>query len=275
MDALAVILSIVYQFGTNGAFLLLCAIGADRHPRHDEHHQSRAWRTDDAGGLYRHDLLQPGVPFPARRDHRLLRRRAFRRRARTTDRAALLRPRTWRPGGHLGHQPHPFAGHFLILLGPFMPAIQIPEGSFRFGQYSFSFYWLALFAFASLLVVAPVVALQQAPTSACRRAPHAEPGNGARAWGSTRAASICSLSASAPALAGFSGALARADHVHHAVHGPAVRRPGLYHGRRRGGDQRHRRRRRQRAFCFRSLRRQSASCLGAFLGTRGALARRA
>ena len=40
----------------------------------------------------------------------------------------------------------------LILLGPFMPAIQIPAGSLRFGQFSFSVYWLALIGTCVLVV---------------------------------------------------------------------------------------------------------------------------
>jgi branched-chain amino acid transport system permease protein len=41
----------------------------------------------------------------------------------------------------------------LLLLGPFMPSIQIPEGSIAFGQYSFSVYWLALIAVCVAVVI--------------------------------------------------------------------------------------------------------------------------
>jgi branched-subunit amino acid ABC-type transport system permease component len=41
----------------------------------------------------------------------------------------------------------------LLVLGPFMPAIQIPGGSVAVGQYSFSVYWLVLIGLTVALVV--------------------------------------------------------------------------------------------------------------------------
>jgi branched-chain amino acid transport system permease protein len=42
----------------------------------------------------------------------------------------------------------------LLLLGPFMPSIQIPGGSVAVGQYSFSDYWLVLIALTAAIVAA-------------------------------------------------------------------------------------------------------------------------
>jgi branched-subunit amino acid ABC-type transport system permease component len=42
----------------------------------------------------------------------------------------------------------------LLLLGPFMPPIQIPGGSVSVGQYSFSDYWLVMIALAAVVVAA-------------------------------------------------------------------------------------------------------------------------
>jgi branched-chain amino acid transport system permease protein len=42
----------------------------------------------------------------------------------------------------------------LLLLGPFMPAIPIPGGSFALGPYSFSAYWIALIVISVLVILA-------------------------------------------------------------------------------------------------------------------------
>jgi branched-subunit amino acid ABC-type transport system permease component len=42
----------------------------------------------------------------------------------------------------------------LLVLGPFLPSIPIPGGSFSVGRYSFSDYWIALIVIAALVVLA-------------------------------------------------------------------------------------------------------------------------
>ena len=152
MDALAVILSVLYQFGTNSAFLLLCALGLVVilgmmniiNLAHGELMMLGAYTATTA--------VQQGVPFPlavlvaffavaifGAVLELLIVRRFYGR-----ELGALVV--TWGISLILSQG-------MLLLLGPFMPAIQIPAGSLRFGQYSFSIYWLALIAVSILVVV--------------------------------------------------------------------------------------------------------------------------
>jgi len=153
MDALAVFASVLYQFGTNGAFLLLCALGLIVilgmmniiNLAHGELMMLGAYAATI--------VYQRGVPFPLAvlvafvftalcgvLLERLIVRRFYGR-----ELGALVV--TWGISLMLSQGT-------LLLLGPFMPAIPIPGGSVPFGQYSFSDYWLALIAVSVAVVVA-------------------------------------------------------------------------------------------------------------------------
>lgn len=152
MDALAVILSILYQFGTNTAFLLLCGLGLIVilgmmniiNLAHGELMMLGAYAASAA--------VQRGIPFPiavliafvavalfGAVLERLIVRRFYGR-----ELGALVV--TWGISLILSQGT-------LLLLGPFMPSIQIPEGSLRVGQFSFSVYWLVLMAVCVGIVV--------------------------------------------------------------------------------------------------------------------------
>jgi branched-subunit amino acid ABC-type transport system permease component len=152
MDALAVLLSILYQFGTNSAFLLLCGLGLIVilgmmniiNLAHGELMMLGAYTATA--------VVQRGVPFPLAVIiafiavamfgailERLVVRRFYGR-----ELGALVV--TWGISLILSQGT-------LLLLGPFMPSIQIPEGSLRVGQYSFSVYWLVLMAICVLIVL--------------------------------------------------------------------------------------------------------------------------
>lgn len=153
MDALAVFASVLYQFGTNGAFLLLCALGLIIilgmmniiNLAHGELMMLGAYAATI--------VYQLGAPFPVAVLaafvftalcgvvlERLIVRRFYGR-----ELGALVV--TWGISLMLSQGT-------LLLLGPFMPAIPIPGGSIPFGQYSFSDYWLALIAVSVAVVVA-------------------------------------------------------------------------------------------------------------------------
>jgi branched-subunit amino acid ABC-type transport system permease component len=152
MDALAVILSVLYQFGTNSAFLMLCGLGLIVilgmmniiNLAHGELMMLGAYTATS--------VVQLGVPFPfaviisflvvgifGAVLELLIVRRFYGR-----ELGALVV--TWGISLILSQG-------MLLLLGPFMPAIQIPAGSLRFGQYSFSVYWLSLIVVSILVVV--------------------------------------------------------------------------------------------------------------------------
>jgi branched-subunit amino acid ABC-type transport system permease component len=152
MNALALILSVLYQFGTNSAFLLLCGLGLIVilgmmniiNLAHGELMMLGAYTATT--------VVQRGVPFPIAVIvaffavgivgavlERLIVRRFYGR-----ELGALVV--TWGISLILSQG-------MLLLLGPFMPAIQIPAGSLRVGQYSFSLYWLSLIAVSILVVI--------------------------------------------------------------------------------------------------------------------------
>src|SRR3712207_661810 len=154
MDGLAVAASVLYQLGTNGAFLLLSALGLIVilgmmniiNLAHGELMMLGAYSATVA--------VQRGIPFPlavllaflAVALFGIVLERLIVRRFYGRELGALVV--TWGISLILSQGT-------LLLLGPFMPAIQIPGGSVAVGQYSFSDYWLALIA----LTVAVVVAL--------------------------------------------------------------------------------------------------------------------
>lgn len=152
MDGLAVAASVLYQLGTNGAFLLLSALGLIVilgmmniiNLAHGELMMMGAYTASIT--------FHRGVPFPVAVLlacvavalfgavlERLVVRRFYGR-----ELGALVV--TWGISLILTQGT-------LLVLGPFMPAIQIPGGSVGVGQYSFSVYWLVLIALTAVIVL--------------------------------------------------------------------------------------------------------------------------
>lgn len=151
MDAIALTASVLYQLGTNGAFLLLSALGLIVilgmmniiNLAHGELMMLGAYTATI--------VVQRGVPFALAVPlaflvvalfgivlERLVVRRFYGR-----ELGALVV--TWGVSLILSQGT-------LLLLGPFMPSIQIPGGSVAVGQYSFSDYWLILIALTAAIV---------------------------------------------------------------------------------------------------------------------------
>ena len=151
MDAIALAASVLYQLGTNGAFLLLSALGLIVilgmmniiNLAHGELMMLGAYTATI--------VVQRGVPFALAVPlaflvvalfgiilERLVVRRFYGR-----EPGALVV--TWGISLILSQGT-------LLLLGPFMPSIQIPGGSVAVGQYSFSDYWLILIALTAAIV---------------------------------------------------------------------------------------------------------------------------
>jgi branched-chain amino acid transport system permease protein len=151
MDSLATALSILYQFGTNGAFLLLCALGLIVilgmmniiNLAHGELMMLGAYSATTA--------VQHGVPFPIAVVIAFLAvglfgavlERVVVRRFYGRELGALVV--TWGISLILSQGS-------LLLFGPFMPSIQIPGGFLRAGHYSFSVYWLSLIAVCFVVI---------------------------------------------------------------------------------------------------------------------------
>jgi branched-chain amino acid transport system permease protein len=153
METWAVFVSALYQFGTNGAFLLLCALGLIVilgmmniiNLAHGELMMIGAYAATI--------VYQRGVPLPLAAIfaffvtalcgavlERLVVRRFYGR-----ELGALVV--TWGISLILSQGT-------LLLLGPFMPPIQIPGGSIGLGAYSFSVYWLILIGVSAAVVLA-------------------------------------------------------------------------------------------------------------------------
>lgn len=149
----AVVASVLYQFGTNAAFLLLCALGLIVilgmmniiNLAHGELMMLGAYVATMA--------FQRGAPFWlavviafvavalfGAALERLVVRRFYGR-----ELGALVV--TWGISLIL-------AQGMLLLAGPFMPAIPIPGGNFAYGQYSFSDYWIGMIVLCVLLILA-------------------------------------------------------------------------------------------------------------------------
>ena len=143
--------SLLYQFGTNAAFLLLSALGLIVilgmmniiNLAHGEFMMLGAYAASA--------LVHAGVPFPLAVPaaggavglfgiavERIIVRRFYGR-----ELGALVV--TWGISLVL-------AQGTLILFGPFMPAIAIPGGAVRLGTYSFAVYWLVLIALCGVLL---------------------------------------------------------------------------------------------------------------------------
>lgn len=153
MDLIGVIVSVVYQLGTNAAFLLLCALGlivilGMMNIINLAHGELMMMGAYVASAVY-----QRGAPFWLAAIISFFVVGAFGailellivRRFYGRELGALVV--TWGISLILSQG-------FLVLFGPFMPPIQIPEGNFAIGQYSFSFYWIGMFVTAVLLIAA-------------------------------------------------------------------------------------------------------------------------
>jgi len=153
MDWIAVTASILYQLGTNGAFLLLSALGLIVilgmmniiNLAHGELMMLGAYTATIS--------VQRGLPFPLAviaaffvvASFGIVLERLIVRRFYGRELGALVV--TWGISLILTQG-------MLLLLGPFMPAIQIPGGSVAVGQYSFSDYSLIMIALAATVVAA-------------------------------------------------------------------------------------------------------------------------
>ena len=151
MDSLATLVSILYQFATNGAFLLLSALGlvvilGMMNIINLAHGELMMMGAYTASIAWHH-----GVPFAlcgvlaflvvggfgAVLEQTIVRRFYGR------ELGALVV--TWGISLILSQGA-------LMIFGPFLPAIPIPGGSIAVGQYSFSVYWLMVIALAFLLI---------------------------------------------------------------------------------------------------------------------------
>lgn len=144
--------SLLYQFGTNAAFLLLSALGLVVilgmmniiNLAHGEFMMLGAYAATGC--------VQRGVPFPlavlvaaiAVGIFGVVLERLVVRHFYGRELSALVV--TWGVSLILGQGT-------LLLFGPFMPAIGIPLGAVGVGVYSFSVYWLVLIALCAVLLV--------------------------------------------------------------------------------------------------------------------------
>jgi len=205
MDTLGLIASILYQFGTNAAFLLISAIGLIVilgmmriiNLAHGELMMMGAYTATIA--------VHRGIPFPIAAVlafcvvaiagailELLIVRRFYGR-----ELGALVV--TWGISLIMGQTT-------LVIFGPFMQAIPIPGGSFAIGQFSFSVYWIALIVIAVLLLIALWWVYTRTAFGLQARAAMQNPAM-ARALGvDTRRVYMLTFAIGA-GLAGFSGAL--------------------------------------------------------------------
>ena len=205
MQVLAVVASFLYQLGINGAFLLLAAVGLIVilgmmniiNLAHGELMMLGAYTATIT--------FHAGIPFPiaaivsffAVAAFGALLERLVVRRFYGRELGALVV--TWGISLILGQGT-------LLVFGPFMPAIGIPGGSFSFGIYSYSVYWLALIAISAGLVVGLWLLYNKTTVGLQARAAMQNP-EVARALGvNTDRIYMLTFSLGA-GLAGFSGAL--------------------------------------------------------------------
>lgn len=205
MEGLSVVLSVLYQFGTNTAFLLLSSLGLIVilgmmniiNLAHGELMMLGAYTATSAIGR--------GVPFPlavlaafvavgvfGAILERLIVRRFYGR-----ELGALVV--TWGISLVL-------AQGTLLLLGPFMPSIQIPGGSVSFGVYSFSVYWLSLIIVCVIVIALLWLLYNRTTLGLQARAVMQNPAMASALGVNTRLIYLLTFSLGA-GLAGFSGAL--------------------------------------------------------------------
>jgi len=153
MDATALAASVLYQLGTNGAFLLLSALGLIVilgmmniiNLAHGELMMMGAYVASASYARGAPFWLAAIIAFFAVGIAGAILELLIVRRFYGRELGALVV--TWGISLILSQG-------FLLLFGPFMPPIQIPEGNFAIGQYSFSFYWIAMFVISVLLIAA-------------------------------------------------------------------------------------------------------------------------
>jgi branched-chain amino acid transport system permease protein len=153
MDLIGIVASVFYQLGTNAAFLLLCALGlivilGMMNIINLAHGELMMMGAYVASFVYQYGVpfwLAPVFSFIAVGIFGAILEILIVRRLYGRELAALVV--TWGISLILSQG-------FLLLFGPFMPPIQIPEGNFAIGAYSFSLYWIAMLATAIGLIVA-------------------------------------------------------------------------------------------------------------------------
>jgi branched-subunit amino acid ABC-type transport system permease component len=151
MDSFATVISILYQFATNGAFLLLSALGlivilGMMNIINLAHGELMMMGAYTASIAWHHNVpfwlcailafLVVGM-FGALLEQTIIRRFYGR------ELGALVV--TWGISLILSQGA-------LAVFGPFLPAIPIPGGSVGVGQYSFSVYWLTVIALSCVLI---------------------------------------------------------------------------------------------------------------------------
>lgn len=153
MESLALAASVIYQLGTNAAFLFLCALGLIVilgmmniiNLAHGELMMIGAYIATFS--------VHAGIPFPVGVILAFIVTAAF---------GAVLEQLVIRRfyGRELGALVVTWgislilAQGTLLLFGPFQPAIAIPGGSFAIGAYSFSGYWLIMIFLCVCLIFA-------------------------------------------------------------------------------------------------------------------------
>ena len=205
MDVIGVVASVVYQFCTNAAFLLLCALGLIIilgmmniiNLAHGELMMMGAYAASASYSRGAPFWLAAIIAFVAVGIFGAVLEATIVRRFYGRELGALVV--TWGVSLVLSQG-------FLLLFGPFMPPIQIPEGNFALGQYSFSYYWISMFFIAALLVAALWWIYNRTDVGLQARATMQNPAM-ARALGvDTRRIYMMTFTLGA-ALAGLSGAL--------------------------------------------------------------------
>jgi branched-subunit amino acid ABC-type transport system permease component len=151
MDSFATIVSVIYQFATNGAFLLLSAVGLIVilgmmniiNLAHGELMMMGAYTASIAWHRNVPFWLCVILAFIVVGLFGAVLERAIVRRFYGRELGALVV--TWGISLILSQGA-------LAVFGPFLPAIPIPGGSVAVGQYSFSVYWLSIIALCGVLI---------------------------------------------------------------------------------------------------------------------------
>ena len=243
MDSLATLISILYQFATNGAFLLLSSLGLIVilgmmniiNLAHGELMMMGAYTASIAWHRGVPFWLCAVLAFIVVGVFGALLERAIVRRFYGRELGALVV--TWGISLILSQGA-------LMVFGPFLPAIPIPGGSVGVGQYSFSVYWLMVIALSCVLIAGLWALLQPHYIWAAGARRDAECRNGEGARCRYRTYLHAHLQPRRRSRGLFRRAIC-ADGVDRAIHGPAICGAGLYHRGCRWRHQCHHRRGRQ------------------------------